>query len=197
MGADHSGLSLNDNRTILEGAIPARFSRCWFSWRSTSWTAPDSPRYPASGSRGVKSGRISARGAGKRAPPIRILECGEEMVDFLALCPDLLLDRPRFQYRRETLLRRTVAEKLCAAERLLPEGYRFLVIEGWRPPHIQQENVPGCLGHDRAAPSRRVRGCAQADRQPLQRPDERPRSPTPHHRRSRRPHARRFRRVGA
>ncbi len=69
---------------------------------------------------------------------VKIVECGEEMVDFLALCPDLLLDRPRFAYRRETLLRRTVAEKLCEADRLLPIGYRLAVIEGWRPPHIQR-----------------------------------------------------------
>jgi D-alanyl-D-alanine dipeptidase len=58
-------------------------------------------------------------------------------VDFLALCADLRLDRPRFRYRRETLLRQTVAEKLCAASRLLPEGVQFNVIEGWRAPHIQ------------------------------------------------------------
>ena len=69
---------------------------------------------------------------------VKIVECGEELVDFLQLCPGLLFDRPRFRYRRETLLRRTVAEKLCEAERLLPNGYRLLVVEGWRPPHIQR-----------------------------------------------------------
>jgi D-alanyl-D-alanine dipeptidase len=69
---------------------------------------------------------------------IRIIECGEELVDFLALCPRLILDRPRFKYRRETLLRQTVAEKLCEAAHRLPKGYRFLVVEGWRPPHIQR-----------------------------------------------------------
>ncbi len=69
---------------------------------------------------------------------IKIVENGEELVDFLAGCPGLLLDRPRFHYRRETLLRRSVAEKLCAAERRLPQGYRLAVIEGWRAPHIQQ-----------------------------------------------------------
>src|SRR5438270_656389 len=41
---------------------------------------------------------------------VKIVECGEELVDFLEACPGLLLDAPRFQYRRETLLRRTVAE---------------------------------------------------------------------------------------
>jgi D-alanyl-D-alanine dipeptidase len=58
-------------------------------------------------------------------------------VDFLALCSDLHLDRPRFRYRRATLLRRTVAEKLCAAAELLPNGVRLNIIEGWRAPHIQ------------------------------------------------------------
>src|SRR5579871_5356553 len=78
---------------------------------------------------------------------IKIVECGEEMVDFLAFCPGLLLDRPRFHYRRETLLRRAVAEKLCAADRLLPSGYRLAVIEGWRPPHIQRRMYRSVWNH--------------------------------------------------
>jgi|SRR5579872_4056202 len=69
---------------------------------------------------------------------IPIVECGEDLVDFLAACPGLLLDAPRFRYRRETLLRRSVAEKLCRADSLLPAGFRLAVIEGWRPPHIQR-----------------------------------------------------------
>lgn len=78
------------------------------------------------------------------AEPVRelrrvpIIECGEEMTDFLADCPDLILDRPRFRYRRETLLRRGVAERLCRAARLLPTDYRLAIIEGWRAPHIQR-----------------------------------------------------------
>lgn len=59
-------------------------------------------------------------------------------MDFLQTCPELLLDRPRFRYRRETRLRRSVAERLCRADRALPPGYRLAIIEGWRPPHIQQ-----------------------------------------------------------
>src|SRR5690348_11894860 len=69
---------------------------------------------------------------------VQITECGEPLVDFLRTCPDLHLDRPRFRYRRETLLRQSVAEKLCRADGLLPPGYRLAIIEGWRPPHIQQ-----------------------------------------------------------
>lgn len=86
------------------------------------------------------------RSAGRPSPAepvsklraVRIVECGEEMVDFMQFCPLLILDIPRFQYRRETLLRRTVAEKLCAAAHRLPKEYRFAMVEGWRPPHIQR-----------------------------------------------------------
>ena len=69
---------------------------------------------------------------------ISIVECGEELIDFLEFCPSLILDRPRFNYRRETILRRTVAEKLCRANESLPSGLCFAVVEGWRPPHIQR-----------------------------------------------------------
>src|SRR2546423_5092 len=69
---------------------------------------------------------------------VKIVECGEEMVDFLKFCPGLLLDKPRFKYRRETLVRRSVAEMLCEANRRIPRGYRLAIIEGWRPPYIQR-----------------------------------------------------------
>ena len=71
-----------------------------------------------------------------RYVPIR--ESGEVLVDFLALCPKLVLDRPRFHYRRETLLRKSVAEKLCVAANALPDGFMLAIIEGWRPPYIQR-----------------------------------------------------------
>src|SRR5437016_5817976 len=64
-----------------------------------------------------------------RHVPIR--ECGEELVNFLEICPDLLLDRPRFDYKRETMLRGTVAEKLCQANRNLPTGFKLAIVEGW------------------------------------------------------------------
>ncbi len=71
-----------------------------------------------------------------RRVPIR--ENGEPLADFLALCPDLFWGPPYFIYRRETLLRRTVAEKLCEANRLLvAQGFRLTITEGWRAPHIQ------------------------------------------------------------
>ena len=69
---------------------------------------------------------------------IPIAESGEKLVDYLELCPELIKDRPRFKYTRATLLRKTVAERLCAASRNLPQMYRLAVLEGWRPPYIQR-----------------------------------------------------------
>ncbi|MEZ0327919.1 MAG: M15 family metallopeptidase [Fimbriimonas sp.] len=70
---------------------------------------------------------------------VRIVERGEPLVDFLQECPALQLDRPRFNYRRETLLRKGVCERLCAAnEALLGKGLHVRVVEGWRAPIIQR-----------------------------------------------------------
>ena len=68
--------------------------------------------------------------------PIR--EVGEPLVEFLPLSSRLFLDRPRFDYKREALLRRGVAERLAQAAERLPEGYAFGIVEGWRPPFIQE-----------------------------------------------------------
>ncbi len=69
---------------------------------------------------------------------VKIKDNGEPLVNFLELCPGLLLDKPRFTYRRETLLRKSAAEKLCQADKSLPKGYRIAILEGWRPHHIQR-----------------------------------------------------------
>lgn len=69
---------------------------------------------------------------------IKIMECGEELTDFMELCPNLIFDRARFNYRRETIVRRSVAEMLCQASRALPGDVRLGVVEGWRAPHIQR-----------------------------------------------------------
>ncbi|CAN5465867.1 M15 family metallopeptidase [soil metagenome] len=70
---------------------------------------------------------------------IKIIENGEPLVNFLEIYPSLMLDRPRFDYERETFLRKSVAEKLFAAnESLLSKGMHLRIIEGWRPPFIQR-----------------------------------------------------------
>ena len=71
-----------------------------------------------------------------RHVPIR--DNGEPLVDFLEFCPQLVMDRPRFTYRRATVVRESVARMLCQAARAIPKGYRLAIIEGWRAPHIQR-----------------------------------------------------------
>lgn len=74
-------------------------------------------------------------GAMRRVP---IHESDDPLIDFRVAFPDLLIDRPRFLYRRETLLRASVAERLGRADAgLRPVGLRLAIVEGWRAPHIQ------------------------------------------------------------
>lgn len=66
------------------------------------------------------------------------MENGEPLVNFLEACPELLLDEPRFQYRRELFVRQTVASMLCEANAAVMKlGYRLSILECWRPPLIQ------------------------------------------------------------
>lgn len=83
-------------------------------------------------------GKVSSWEPVSKLRHVPIKECGEPLVDFLTLCPELVWEKPRWQYQRVHLLRQTVAEKLCEAARSLPRGYRLAVIEGWRPLHIQR-----------------------------------------------------------
>ena len=42
------------------------------------------------------------------------------------------MDEARFDYRRETVVRKSIAEMLSqASERLKSKGYRLGIIEGW------------------------------------------------------------------
>lgn len=59
-------------------------------------------------------------------------------MDYLAICPRLVVSRPRWRYTRLTLARETVAKALARAAEALPPGIRLAVVEGWRPPHIQR-----------------------------------------------------------
>lgn len=74
---------------------------------------------------------------------VKIFENGEPLVDFLKECPELVFDRPKFTYRRETLVRESVARMLCQAAKDLPKGYRLAILEGWRPIHIQRRMYSG------------------------------------------------------
>ena len=70
-----------------------------------------------------------------RGIPIR--DRGEPLVDFVAR--GLILDTPRFHYRREAYAREGLAERLLRAhEALRRGGYGLLILECWRPPFIQR-----------------------------------------------------------
>ena len=71
-----------------------------------------------------------------RKIPIR--DNGEPLVDFLKVAPKVVLAKPRFTYKRETLVRAAVAEMIRIASESLPSGFKLAVVEGWRPPHIQR-----------------------------------------------------------
>ncbi|HEX5995858.1 MAG TPA: M15 family metallopeptidase [Jiangellales bacterium] len=75
--------------------------------------------------------------ADARVANIPVLECNEPLVDLRGL---LCVDSRRadvggaFAY-----VRSGVAQRLCRADALLPNGWRLLVIEGFRPVTVQQE----------------------------------------------------------
>ncbi|MGA6154532.1 M15 family metallopeptidase [Stenotrophomonas sp. NPDC087984] len=90
-----------------------------------------------------------------RAVPVR--DCGEPLVDCRG--------RMRVDTRRAdpaghfAHLRSGVVERLERAEKLLPDGWRWLLVEGYRPPALQQEIFDGY-----AATLRRLDPDADEDR---------------------------------
>ena len=68
---------------------------------------------------------------------IPIEDNGESLVSWHGH-PRIFQDRPRFNYRRETIARQSVVEFLWRAADALPPGYKLAIVEGWRPPYIQR-----------------------------------------------------------
>src|SRR5438046_5810297 len=86
-------------------------------------------------------GENRLRGESQRAlARIPIRDNGEPLVDFIEVCPRIRFapEHPVFTYERARLARRSVAERLCQAQALLPEGYVLEVVEGWRSLANQQ-----------------------------------------------------------
>lgn len=71
-----------------------------------------------------------------RRVPIR--DNGEPLVDYLKAAPLVVQSAPRYAYKRETLVRATVAEMIRIASEHIPSGYKLAVVEGWRPAHVQR-----------------------------------------------------------
>jgi zinc D-Ala-D-Ala dipeptidase len=81
------------------------------------------------------------RGESQRAlARVPIRDNGEPLVDFIEICPQIRFasEHPVFTYERARLARQGVAERLCQAQGLLPEGYVLEVVEGWRSLANQQ-----------------------------------------------------------
>lgn len=78
---------------------------------------------------------------------VLIRECGEPLVDFLELCPQLVLSprHPVFEFPRVHLVRASVARMLGEAARALPDGLRLQIVEGYRPIAVQREHFKHSL----------------------------------------------------
>ncbi len=84
---------------------------------------------------------------------VAIEECGEPLVDFLALAPNpkLLLapQHPVFDFPRVHLLRERVAHMILEAALALPDGLRLQIVEGYRPIEVQRAHFKHSLGEAR------------------------------------------------
>jgi D-alanyl-D-alanine dipeptidase len=78
---------------------------------------------------------------------VPIEECGEPLVDFLELCPQIALTpaHPVFEFPRVHMLRKSVAEMLKDASRRVPAGLQLQVVEGYRPIAVQREHFKHSL----------------------------------------------------
>ena len=68
---------------------------------------------------------------------IPIIENDEPLMSWLGH-PRIFQDRPRFNYTREVVARKSVVEFLWRAADALPPQYKLAIVEGWRPPYIQR-----------------------------------------------------------
>ncbi len=75
-----------------------------------------------------------------RVAAIPVRECGEPLVDVRSGPVPLLVDARRSDPDGSFAhLRERVREQLVAAQAQLPDGLRLLVVEGYRPLHLQTE----------------------------------------------------------
>lgn len=83
------------------------------------------------------SQRVSANEPVTLLRRVPIQECGEPLVDYTGH-PRMFVGGPIWGYERQTLLRESVRDRLWSAADTLPHGFAFSIVEGWRPPHIQE-----------------------------------------------------------
>lgn len=68
---------------------------------------------------------------------IKIAECGEPLRSYIGVSNRILIANPRWVYERFHYLRVSVLDMLVLAAGRLPKGYKIGILEGWRPPYIQ------------------------------------------------------------
>ncbi|GAA2289268.1 M15 family metallopeptidase [Streptomyces atrovirens] len=73
-----------------------------------------------------------------RVAAVSVRECGEPLVDVRSSGPLLVDMRKQGDSDAFFHLRRGVLERLVRAQERLPDGLRFLVVEGYRPPALQR-----------------------------------------------------------
>jgi D-alanyl-D-alanine dipeptidase len=74
---------------------------------------------------------------------VTIIDNGEPLVDFVAVCPELVFSptHPVFEFPRVHLVRESVARMLCEAAQALKEHdakLRLQIVEGYRPIEVQR-----------------------------------------------------------
>lgn len=78
-----------------------------------------------------------------------IRDCGERLVP-MSLFPEKVLVLPEYFIQGipsalpEAFVRESVWAKITRAAERLPEGYRFVVLDAWRPPAVQKELFEAC-----------------------------------------------------
>lgn len=77
--------------------------------------------------------------ADSKVTQIPVKDNSDRLVD-LRNYPDFIIDQRKSKDQNEYFkIRKTVAEKLINAQKNLPNGYRFLIIEGYRPLKLQEQ----------------------------------------------------------
>lgn len=82
---------------------------------------------------------------------ISVRECGERLTDMRQLGWVEVIQTAETPAKQPyyALIRQTVAEKLAQARRLLPEGLRLRLLEGYRSPEVQQREFDAQLARIR------------------------------------------------
>lgn len=78
-----------------------------------------------------------------------IRDCGEKLIP-MSLLPEKILVLPEYFMQGipsalpEAFVREGVWERVVRASRRLPEGFRFVILDAWRPPAVQKDLFEAC-----------------------------------------------------